>query len=67
MNKLLQDNGTEGGNAQGAFHSNKTSGLSFWQLPVAHGTELSKIFKKKKRKENLTRDTKIFEFFSRKF
>ena len=66
MNKSLQDNGTEGGNAQGAFHSNKTSGLSFWQLPVAHGTELSKITKKKK-DENLTRDTKIFEFFSRKF
>ena len=66
MNKLLQDNGTEGGNAQDAFHSNKTSGLSFWQLPVANGTELSKISKKKK-DENLTRDTKIFEFFSRKF
>ena len=51
MNQLLQDNGTEGGNAQDAFHSNKTSGLSFWQLPVANGTELSKISKKKKRRK----------------
>ena len=40
----------QGENAQGAFHSIKTSGLNFWQLPVAHGTELSKISKKKQRK-----------------
>ena len=49
----------------GPFHSTKTSGLNFWQLPVANGTAFSKISKPD---ENLARYTQIFEnAFSRKF
>ena len=33
-------------NIMGAFHSTKTSGLKFWQLPVANGRAFSKISKK---------------------
>ena len=38
----------------------KTSGLNFWQLPVANGTALSKISQKE---DNLARHTKILETF----
>ena len=49
----------------GTLHSTKTSGLNFWQLPVASGTAFSGISKKE---GNLTRYTQIFEkFFSQKF
>ena len=44
----------------GAFHSTKTSGLNFRQLPVANGTALSKISEKD---DNLARYTQIFENF----
>ena len=30
----------------GAFHSTKTSGLNFWQFPIANGTAFPKISKK---------------------
>lgn len=49
----------------GTLHSTKTSGLNFWQLPVASGTAFSGISKKG---GNLTRYTQIFEkYFSPKF
>ena len=49
----------------GTLHSTKTSGLNFWQLPVASGTAFSGISKKG---GNLMRYTQIFEkFFSPKF
>ena len=63
----------QGENAQGAFHSIKTSGLNFWQLPVAHGTELSKISKKNRGKpREVYRNFRIFfpevlNFFPFKF
>ena len=41
----------------GTLHSTKTSGLNFWQLPVASGTAFSGISKKG---GNLTRYTQIF-------
>lgn len=44
----------------GTLHSTKTSGLNFWQLPVASGTAFSGISKKG---GNLTRYTQIFEKF----
>ena len=42
----------------GAFHSTKTSGLNFRQLPVAKGTAFSKI---PQNEGNLARYTQIFE------
>ena len=45
----------------GTFHSIKTSGLNFRQLPLTNGTAFSKI---SKNMDNLARNTQIF---SRKF
>ena len=50
---------------RGTFHSSKTSGLNFLQLPVVNRTAFSKISEKE---DNLARFTKIFKiFFSWKF
>ena len=48
----------------GAFHSTKTSGLSFQLLSVANGTAFSKMSEEE---DKLARCTRVFEFFSRRF
>ena len=50
--------------SSGAFHSTKTSGLNFRQLPLANGTAFCKISKKRTTSRGIP---KFSETFSRKF
>ena len=51
----------------GTLHLTKTSGLNFWQLPVANGTAFSRISKKKKGQPHEVYPNFPKNFFSESF
>ena len=53
-------NGTSEKRVLGAFHSTKTSGLNFRQLPVANGTAFSKLSQKKTTSRGIPKFGKFF-------